>query len=323
MALTDFDSKTDAIIRGAALRWLAQKKQTNPDGVILFAEARFFVPELGTEINALSAQNGIWKPRQMQACLSVLSSHNHNHNYNDSFHTNSFSEDNVFFQYKYRTHGGYDHSDNRSLRLAMQYRLPVLYFLGIGRGTYLVEVVRVLQETPDKTGVLLPVLSAAPAALSLPDTASPMPEAAESSTPEMIYRTYAARTRLHQAEFRHRVMNAYRERCAVCRLKRVSLLDAAHIIPDAEGGRPEVPNGLSLCRIHHGAYDQNILGIDPDYRIHINRDMLEERDGPMLLHGFQEMNQQQIILPNAVRNRPDKDKLDQRYAEFRNSSSSS
>ncbi|MEY4081584.1 MAG: hypothetical protein RL430_2014, partial [Actinomycetota bacterium] len=24
-----------------------------------------------------------------------------------------------------------------------------------------------------------------------------------------------------------------------------------------------------MCKIHHGAYDANILGISPDYRIHI------------------------------------------------------
>ncbi len=38
-------------------------------------------------------------------------------------------------------------------------------------------------------------------------------------------------------------------------------LEAAHILADSEGGTPIVPNGISLCRIHHGAFDHLILGI--------------------------------------------------------------
>ena len=91
-------------------------------------------------------------------------------------------------------------------------------------------------------------------------------------------------------------------------------------MPHSQGGRAEVSNGLSLCKIHHGAYDQNILGIDGDYLIHINREMLEQRDGPMLRHGFQERNAKEIILPKRQSDKPDKEKLDQRFKEFRQAS---
>ncbi|MSR07359.1 MAG: hypothetical protein EXR93_09890 [Gemmatimonadetes bacterium] len=83
---------------------------------------------------------------------------------------------------------------------------------------------------------------------------------------------------------------AYHVTCAMCRLKHNSLLDAAHIIPDREEhGLAEVPNGLCLCKIHHTAYDVNIVGVDADYRIHVREDVLEEHDGPMFRHGLQEM----------------------------------
>jgi len=60
--------------------------------------------------------------------------------------------------------------------------------------------------------------------------------------------------RLHQDKFRHRVLTAYRTRCAVCRLRHAELLDAAHILPDRHPkGEPVVPNGLALCKIHHAA----------------------------------------------------------------------
>ena len=69
-----------------------------------------------------------------------------------------------------------------------------------------------------------------------------------------------------------------------------SLLDAAHIVPDTEpAGIPTTPNGLALCKIHHAAYDQNMLGVSPDYKVSINREVLAEVDGPMLKHGLQEM----------------------------------
>ncbi|MBN2352090.1 MAG: HNH endonuclease, partial [Spirochaetales bacterium] len=62
--------------------------------------------------------------------------------------------------------------------------------------------------------------------------------------------------------------DAYSRSCTVCRLKHPELLDAAHIIPDAEeSGEPVIPNGLALCKIHHSAYDKNIIGITPDYEL--------------------------------------------------------
>jgi len=79
------------------------------------------------------------------------------------------------------------------------------------------------------------------------------------------YVTRGVRQRLHQQEFRERVLEAYRQQCALCRLRHPELLDAAHIIPDAEErGAPVVRNGLSLCRLHHAAYDSYLLAVRPD-----------------------------------------------------------
>jgi len=95
------------------------------------------------------------------------------------------------------------------------------------------------------------------------------------------------------------------------------LPDAAHILPDRdERGHPEVPNGLSLCKIHHGAYDTEILGVDPDYKVHIRSDVLAEEDGPMLLHGLQELHGSRIVLPKAELLRPNRDYLAERFGCF-------
>ncbi|BBX86811.1 HNH endonuclease [Mycolicibacterium aubagnense] len=101
-------------------------------------------------------------------------------------------------------------------------------------------------------------------------------------------------------------------------LKHGKLLDAAHIIGDNKPhGAPVVQNGLSLCKIHHAAYDANLLGIDPDYVVRINRDLMEEVDGPMLRHGLQDMHGRPLTVPVRRRDRPDKERLAERFSEFR------
>ena len=126
---------------------------------------------------------------------------------------------------------------------------------------------------------------------------------------------------MHQQAFRERVLQAYRDHCAICRLRHRELLDAAHILADAhERGEPVVSNGLALCRLHHAAFDTNILGIRPDYVIEIRTDILEEIDGPMLQHGIQGFQNTRIQLPRHLELRPDPERLAERYDAFRRAS---
>jgi putative restriction endonuclease len=114
-----------------------------------------------------------------------------------------------------------------------------------------------------------------------------------------------------------RVLRAYTERCAMCRLHHAELLDAAHIIPDGEPrGDAVVPNGLSLCKIHHAAYDANILGVRPDLVVEVAPHMLEEADGPMLTHGLQGMGGARLLIPRERAARPDPERLEHRYEQF-------
>ena len=122
--------------------------------------------------------------------------------------------------------------------------------------------------------------------------------------------------RLHQKMFREKVLMAYREHCSFCQLKHRELLDAAHIIEDSKGGEPTVQNGISLCKIHHAAFDKNILGINEDYRIEVRKDILEEVDGPMLRYGLQDLNHKKMILLGSRKNYPDKKFIVDRYERF-------
>ena len=123
--------------------------------------------------------------------------------------------------------------------------------------------------------------------------------------------------RLHQPAFRARVISAYETKCAICRLGHGRLLDAAHITPDNdEDSSTSVTNGLSLCKIHHTAYDINIVGIDPDYTVHVRPDILSEKDGPMLEHGIREMDSEKLWVPRSTDERPDKVRLEKRFKDF-------
>lgn len=88
-------------------------------------------------------------------------------------------------------------------------------------------------------------------------------------------------------------------------------------MPDSdERGLPTVNNGLALCKIHHAAYDQNMLGVTPDYEVRIAVKLLEEIDGPMLKHGLQEMHGRQINLPRRRADKPDRELLAWRFEHF-------
>ena len=116
------------------------------------------------------------------------------------------------------------------------------------------------------------------------ETLAPPPET-------MLERRYALRAvkqRLHQASFREAVIAAYDGRCAVSCLPEPLLLDAAHIVEDKDEllGQPVVPNGIPLSKIHHAAFDAHLIGIDPDYRLHVSERLLNQHDGLMLdAHG--------------------------------------
>lgn len=70
-----------------------------------------------------------------------------------------------------------------------------------------------------------------------------------------------------QASFRKNVLGAYQKQCAICEMKEVSLLRAAHIIDVSDGGTDELNNGLCLCVNHELAYDKGLLFITDDYQV--------------------------------------------------------
>jgi putative restriction endonuclease len=201
-------------------------------------------------------------------------------------------------------------ADNRALVAAYELGVPLIYFNGIAPGQYMAIAPIYLTRNDPGTEtvefqVALPAVDAVPLATAGDDIAR-------------RYATREAHYRLHQQRFRHNVLRAYSTRCAVCKLREVPLLQAAHIVEDRDPlGGATVVNGIALCAIHHLAYDRNLLGIDPAGVVHIASRLLEEIDGPMLRVGLQGFHRARIDLPRRSQDRPDPDRLELRFERFR------
>ncbi len=265
----------------------------------------------GDRIKFWNRQMGIWRPRQLGpngAALAIVTAPlkpGKKPPYDDQI-----ASDADWLIYRYQ---GEDPETwtNVAVRRAMTERRPLIYFYGVTPGIYEpIFPCYVVGDRPDELAFQIQT-----------DVPGARPEITpadlDSAAARRSYATATVKVRLHQHRFRELVVSAYRHRCAVCRLAHPELLDAAHILPDKdERGKPEVPNGLSLCKIHHGAYDSEILGVDAEYRVHIRGDVLQEEDGPMLLHGLQELHGALITLPRAVAQYPNRDYLAERFDRF-------
>ena len=207
------------------------------------------------------------------------------------------------------------HKDNVGLRLAMQRRVALIYLYGIAPGLYSAAwPAYIVGDDPASLCFTVAVGEKRGAATAAYTDSTVIAE------PQRAYLTIMTQHRLHQQSFRVRVIQAYRNSCAICRLRHPELLDAAHILPDGHPrGEPWVSNGLALCKLHHAAFDNNILGVRPDdLVVEVRKDVREESDGPMLMHGLQEChNKRLLVLPFAARLKPRREFLEERYEIFR------
>ena len=290
-------------MRAALFVWL--ERESGRNGGIFSRKQLENSFSFGGQTIALVGPTGIWKPRQFESMPISITT------VSDGPYDDSIGESGLI-NYRYR---GTDpkHRDNVGLRQAMLTQTPLVYFHSPRPGRYqAVWPIYVVEDHPESLSVVAEIKAAYFADAT---------EQTLASVGETDLRRYVAiqtRARLHQQAFRMMVLEAYSDNCTVCHIKHTELLDAAHIIPDGEPlGQPVVPNGLSLCKIHHAAFDSNIIGINPDHIIKVRTDVLQEHDGPMLKHGLQELHSQKIILPTRKKDWPDRERLEWRYEEFR------
>jgi len=274
----------------------------------------------GKKIHLASRPRGIFKPEQMRHVLSIktvmprggraiwypdqAAARRHFYEGEEGFIDYSFQGDDPAS------------TDNLLLREACERQTPLIYFLAVRPAVYQpILPVFISDWLADERKAQ--VVFGPPASALQVDLDLRFPQVAERR-----YTHYQVKQRLHQSWFREAVMQAYGGRCAITRLPEPQLLDAAHIIPDAdeELGQAVVSNGIALSKLHHAAFDRNLLGIDPDYRLHISEKLLDQRDGPQLelLKG---LAGRPIHLPERVEEHPDRERLAERFEQYRNATS--
>lgn len=274
------------------------ERLVSTDGTLTRAELSDFAVGPAERRRLIDSSRGIWNPRDLRATLAIVSSPNGP--YADQ------ELDGGLFRYDYRA--GSLAGDNTKLRRAYELSLPLILLRKIAAGVFMpIYPVYVLHDDQDRRQFIL----------ALDDSLRLLRDPLNPTADERRYAERMVRQRLHQPEFRARVLRAYEARCAVCSLRHPRLLDAAHIVSDVETlGQAIVPNGLSLCKIHHAAYDANLMGITPDLTVRINDDLLREVDGPMLEHGLKEMHGTVLTTPRRRSDQPDRARLDLRYQLF-------
>lgn len=296
---------TEEFVRAAALSWLTEVTLDGTKPVDRGTLTNDFRPG-GERFPLIDAGRGIRRPRGWSAALSIMTAAPKSGTarpYDDGEGPDGLH------RYKLRRDAR-GRAENDSLRAALAQQAPLIWFFGLEPGVFqaIFPVHLIAEEPADDQFVM--------ALTEEQRTVRP-----GSPIEETVRRWLLAMTkrRLHQPVFASQVMRAYEVRCAVCALNHRELLDAAHIIPDSlPHGAAVVSNGLALCKIHHAAYDRNILGIRPDLTVEIHSRLLDEIDGPMLRHGLQGHHGQRLMqLPRRRADRPDTDRLAERYALFR------
>ncbi len=265
----------------------------------------------GDRIPLINPQRGIFKPQQLRFLLSIKTVFPRPGGkiwYDDQrdVHRQIFAGDETV-DYAFMGTDA-NAADNRWLREAFEHRIPIIYFLGIAPGRYQAIVPTFICGWDAKT-------LKAQVAFGAPDEST---LAAPETSLERRYALRIVKQRLHQASFREAVITAYNGRCALSGLPEPLLLDAAHIIVDKDErlGQPVVPNGIPLSKIHHAAFDSHLIGIDPDYGLHVSERLLTRHDGP-LLEALKRLQGGTIHLPDRVKDRPDRDRLAQRFELFK------
>lgn len=299
----------DQALRVAAFREVRRLADLNGDLTSRDLRAGFQFD--GERIPLINPQRGIFKPTQMRYLLSIRTVYPRPGArvwYDDQRQVHKqIYEGEEAVDYAFMGQNA-EAAENRWLREAMKNGVPFIYFLGTAPGIY---------------RALIPSFVIGWDAASLKASiAFSADEETESKPPETgAERRYALRQvqqRLHQASFREAVIAAYSGRCALSGLREPVLLDAAHIIEDRHErlGQPVVQNGIPLAKTHHAAFDAHLIGIDPDFKVHVADRILEQKDGPTL-EALKRLHSNRIYLPSRGKDSPDRDRLAVRFELFK------
>jgi putative restriction endonuclease len=101
------------------------------------------------------------------------------------------------------------------------------------------------------------------------------------------------------------VLANYEYQCCVCRLKQPKLLEAAHIVDWSDTDDPSLRinprNGMAMCAIHHKAFDQKLITIEPDDKIILLSSEIKEENSPGAKYLFHCFENSSIFIPEKFK----------------------
>lgn len=298
----------DRQIRSRAITWVLDLHKRS--GTLSWGQIKQGFQFQGEQIRLATRARGIFKPKQMKTLLSiktVIPRTGRKVWYDDQSIDQAVFGRREHFEYSFMK-GSRADQVNALLIQACNLRLPIIYLVGVAPGLY----------EPIVPAFIYDFDSASRRCSVGPGYPSVIQQGIPDDVDSRRYSVGLAQARLHQSKFRASVLSAYGNRCAITGLPVARLLDAAHIVEDGNEklGQPVVPNGLPLSKIHHAAFDADLIGIDPDRKIHLATKLLDEHDGPMLelLKGC---DGKTMHLPKRYEDYPDPARLEARFAHFR------
>lgn len=116
------------------------------------------------------------------------------------------------------------------------------------------------------------------------------------------------RVRQGQGDFRAALLQAYERCCAISGCALEPLLEAAHIIPHAEGTDYRTSNGILLRADLHTLYDLHHISIDDRGRVHLSRAAMNTE--------YNKYQSKFVRLPSRTTLQPSPANLDSRHKRF-------
>ena len=108
-----------------------------------------------------------------------------------------------------------------------------------------------------------------------------------------------------QEKFRRKLLEAYERKCAVTNSSITETLEAAHIIPYKGSSTNHVQNGILLRADIHTLFDLDLLRIDENYLIHIDKS-IEYKE-------YKKLDLKYLRLPKNKESHPSSEALKKRF----------
>ena len=260
---------------------------------------------------------GIWKPKEMDGVLSIKTAWPRRRRERPALYADQRQALREHFEaadvldYNFQR-GGPDQRRNQWLLDAKLRRIPIMYLMATSPGFYQAFLPAYIVEWDDVRHV---------AKVAFGFDSPPETER------ERRIGIAIARRQFDHAGFREDVLAAYRERCAISGVAGRSHVSAAELAP-AYGPASALPGGASagvaLSKLHRSAFNADLLGIDPDGRVHVSERAAEYRvktarkpqPETLMIEALLSVDGATISQPARFEHRPDRELLDRRFQQF-------